>query len=77
MFLLCGILMMSGKFTFCREIGSAIIGAVIYSLLGMLFFGALQHLFGPEKEAGLIRKKKVTNLATQQAIVMKLDSTFK
>ena len=43
----------------------------------MLFWGSLQHLFGPEEGAGTIKKKKVVNLGTQQAIVMKLDSTFK
>ena len=77
MFILSGVLMMGGQFTFCKEIGAAIIGAVVYSLIATMFFGAVRHLFGPEKDAGLIRKKKVTNLATQQAIVMKLDSTFK
>jgi len=77
MFILSGVTLMGGRFTFCREIGMAIIGAVVYSLIAMFFFGAVQHLFGPEKDAGMIRKKKVTNLATQQAIVMKLDSTFK
>jgi len=48
MFYLSGLLLAGGRFTFCREIGGAITGAVVNSLIGMLLFGSVQHLFGPE-----------------------------
>ena len=77
MIYLSGLFLAGGRFTFCRQIGGAICSSVTNSLIAMMFFGSLQVLFGPQEGAGTIRKKKVANLQTQQAVVMKLDETFK
>ena len=75
-FILSAVLLGMGKFTFCREIGGAIMGTVINSLIGLIFFGAVQHICGPERGSGALAGKKASNLKEQQEICMKLETNF-
>lgn len=61
-FIAGAMMLFGGKFTFCKEIGGAIMGTVINSLIGLFFFGAVQHICGPERGSGALAGKKTSGL---------------
>lgn len=61
-FILGAMFLFNGKFTFCKEIGGAIMGTVINCLIGLLFFGAAQHICGPDRGSGELAVKKKSGI---------------
>lgn len=51
-------------------------GTVINSLIGLFFFGAVQHICGPERGSGALAGKKTSGLKAQEQICMKLETNF-
>ena len=61
-FILGALFLSMGKFTFCKEIGRTMMSTVINCLVGLIFFGATQHLMGPERGSGVLAAKRKSSL---------------